>query len=143
MNGAVGIPEVGFRTTITGVTRVNAPALSAPAAISTRASSAASPTSRTSPTLAPLVISPPAFHVGEVRIVYSDVVLNASGGKPPYAWSVNSGALPGGLTLSTAGTLSGTPTAAGGFSFSVQVSDAAGGAVGAAGSINVANYLSG
>ena len=106
-------------------------------------SSAASPSSRTSPSLAPLVIAPPAFHVGEVSIVYSDVVLGATGGKPPYSWSVSSGALPGGLTLSTGGTLSGTPTTAGGFSFNVQVSDAASGAAGSAGSINIASYLSG
>ncbi|HEY3196010.1 MAG TPA: putative Ig domain-containing protein [Candidatus Dormibacteraeota bacterium] len=106
-------------------------------------SSAASPTARTSPTLAPLVMTPPAFHVGEVRIVYSDVVLTASGGKAPYSWAVSSGALPGGLTLSTGGTVSGTPTAAGGFSFGVQVSDSAGGNASTGGSINIAQYLSG
>ena len=110
-------------------------------------SSAPSPSSRTSPSsapsLPPLVITPPAFNVGEVRIVYSDVVLSATGGKAPYTWSMSSGALPGGLTLSPGGTVSGTPATAGGFSFGVQVSDSAGATTSAASSINIAQYLAG
>jgi large repetitive protein len=39
-------------------------------------------------------------------------------------WSLKSGSLPTGLQLSTNGLLSGTPTATGDFSFTVQVSDA-------------------
>src|SRR5207237_8182282 len=35
--------------------------------------------------------------------------LSASGGTTPYAWSLASGSLPAGLTLSSAGTISGTP----------------------------------
>jgi hypothetical protein len=49
--------------------------------------------------------------------------LSATGGRPPYSWSVTSGALPSGLTLSSSGTISGTPTSAGTFAFTVQVSD--------------------
>jgi hypothetical protein len=45
-------------------------------------------------------------------------------GTPPYDWSVTHGALPGGLTLdTTSGAISGTPKAAGNFSFTVQVTD--------------------
>ena len=51
--------------------------------------------------------------------------LAATGGTTPYKWSVASGALPTGLTLSTAGKISGKPTAPGSFTFSVQVKDAA------------------
>ncbi len=47
--------------------------------------------------------------------------LTATGGIGTYAWSVTSGALPAGLSLSTAGLISGTPTAAGVFSFTAQV----------------------
>ena len=50
--------------------------------------------------------------------------LNASGGTPGYSWSVDSGSLPAGLTLSPAGVLSGTPSATGTFKFSVLVRDA-------------------
>ena len=48
----------------------------------------------------------------------------ATGGTTPYTWSVNSGTLPAGLTLSSAGVLSGTPTTIGSFPFSVNVIDA-------------------
>ena len=51
--------------------------------------------------------------------------LAASGGTTPYAWTVSAGALPGGLTLSSAGQISGTPTTAGTFSFTAKVTDAA------------------
>jgi len=49
--------------------------------------------------------------------------LFASGGTTPYNWSLLSGSLPAGLTLSSAGLISGTPTAAGVFNFTVQVTD--------------------
>jgi hypothetical protein len=53
--------------------------------------------------------------------------LAASGGRAPYSFSVSRGALPSGVSLSTAGVLSGTPGAAGRFAFTASVSDAAGG----------------
>jgi hypothetical protein len=89
-----------------------------------------------------VVINGFSFHVGEIRIAYSAVTLSATGGKPPYTWSVSSGSLPGGLVMSTAGTVSGTPTAAGVFGFTVHVSDTKGGAASAAASINIAQYIS-
>jgi hypothetical protein len=49
----------------------------------------------------------------------------ANGGKPPYTWSLIAGALPPGLTLSASGTITGTPTAPGTSSFTVQVTDSA------------------
>jgi hypothetical protein len=50
--------------------------------------------------------------------------MTASGGVSPYTFTVTSGALPNGLTLTTAGVLSGTPTALGGFTFTVQAKGA-------------------
>ncbi|TSC27385.1 putative Ig domain-containing protein [Corallococcus sp. Z5C101001] len=41
------------------------------------------------------------------------VTLSATGGRAPFAWSVTSGSLPSGLSLSTAGVLSGTPKSEG------------------------------
>jgi len=52
--------------------------------------------------------------------------LAAVGGFTPYTFSVAAGSsLPAGLTLSASGLLSGTPTTAGTFSFTVQAADAA------------------
>src|SRR5207248_10126642 len=48
--------------------------------------------------------------------------LTAQGGGT-QTWSLQSGSLPAGLQLSPSGLLSGTPTAAGDFTFKVQVSD--------------------
>lgn len=53
--------------------------------------------------------------------------LAAAGGTTPYAWSVVSGTLPAGLSLDpSSGTLSGTTSADGTFSFTAQVADSAG-----------------
>ena len=49
--------------------------------------------------------------------------LGAAGGTPAYTWSVSSGALPGGLTLSTGGVVGGTPAASGSSTFTVRVTD--------------------
>jgi Flp pilus assembly secretin CpaC len=53
-----------------------------------------------------------------------DAVLTATGGKAPYTWTVAAGALPTGLTLApSTGTITGTPNAAGNFTFTMQVTD--------------------
>lgn len=72
---------------------------------------------------APLTIASPVFHSGEVGVAFAPVTLSATGGVAPYTWSIPVGALPGGLTLSSDGVVSGTPTANGYFSFAVQVLD--------------------
>src|SRR6185369_1600042 len=61
---------------------------------------------------------------GTIGQSYS-AALSAAGGAAPYAWSIGSGALPQGLRLTSAGTIDGTPTAAGTASFTVHVTDAA------------------
>ena len=60
---------------------------------------------------------------GTVGQAYS-AQLNATGGTSPYTWSVSSGSLPAGLSLSVAGLISGTPTTAGSSTFAAMVSDA-------------------
>lgn len=51
------------------------------------------------------------------------VQLAASGGEPPYTWSITNGTLPPGLTLSGAGAISGIPTVTGSYPITVQVAD--------------------
>jgi hypothetical protein len=49
--------------------------------------------------------------------------LSAEGGLPPYKWKATAASLPPGLTLSTTGLLSGTPTTPGNYTISVTVTD--------------------
>jgi hypothetical protein len=70
----------------------------------------------------PLVIATSSLSNGFVSIPYADGV-TASGGTPPYTFSVASGAVPAGLTLNGSGQISGTPSATGTSSFKVQVQD--------------------
>jgi hypothetical protein len=49
--------------------------------------------------------------------------LTANGGVGPFTWSVSSGSLPVGLSLSTAGVITGTPTIGGAVNFTIQVTD--------------------
>ena len=52
---------------------------------------------------------------------------SATGGLPPYAWSVASGTLPAGLAVdSAAGELSGVPTVSGNYTVTLRVTDSAG-----------------
>jgi hypothetical protein len=58
-------------------------------------------------------------------VAYSTTV-QAMGGTVPYTWSISAGSLPSGVTLNGAtGEISGTPTANGNFSFTIQVTDSA------------------
>src|SRR6202046_3407464 len=68
----------------------------------------------------------PAPPGGEVGVAYSDQ-LTVTGGTSPFTWSVSAGALPPGVSLNAStGLLSGTPTTAGTYSFTVKVTDSPG-----------------
>ena len=69
----------------------------------------------------PLSPLPPAV----IGVPIPDIIFTATG-TGPFTWTVTAGTLTPGLALSTGGILSGTPTTAGNFSFTVTASDANG-----------------
>ncbi|HXI14272.1 MAG TPA: choice-of-anchor Q domain-containing protein [Thermoanaerobaculia bacterium] len=69
-----------------------------------------------------LAITTTALRSGTTGSAYSET-LTASGGAPPYTWTVASGALPPGLSLASNGSISGTPTTTGIFDFTARVTD--------------------
>ena len=70
-----------------------------------------------------ITVNPASLPSGFITAPYSQT-LSASGGASPYTFAVSSGALPPGVTLSSAGALSGAPTTAGEFNFTVTATDA-------------------
>ena len=71
----------------------------------------------------PLVITTSSLSLGYQNVPYS-TALSATGGVQPYTWSLGAGsALPAGLTLSPTGLITGTPSAVGTSTFTVQVQD--------------------
>ena len=77
-----------------------------------------------------LVVGAPVLTVDPLPVATGGqayrVQLSAQGGAAPYAFSVGTGTLPPGLVLSASGEVSGIPTAAGSYDFSLQVVDANG-----------------
>ncbi len=79
-------------------------------------------TSTTTTVTGSLAITTAALPVGVVGESYT-AVLAASGGTPPYSWSIGGGGLPAGLSLNTStGVIAGTPTTAGTASVTVRAS---------------------
>jgi hypothetical protein len=76
-------------------------------------------------TVPPLTVSTTTLPAGQVGIAYPlTAQLTSTGGTAPVTWSLTGGAsLPAGLSLSTAGAITGTPTAAGTTNFTVQATD--------------------
>jgi hypothetical protein len=66
------------------------------------------------------VFLPTAIPDGLYGSPYTSQTLTVTGGMPPYSFSISSGHLPAGMVLSPGGILSGTPTAAGSYSFTVK-----------------------
>lgn len=79
------------------------------------------------PVVCPIItVNPAALPNGTVGTPYNELV-SASGGTAPYTFSVSSGALPTGLVLNPAtGVISGTPTTAATFNFTITAVDANG-----------------
>jgi hypothetical protein len=70
-----------------------------------------------------LISSAPDLPPATTGVAYTQS-LGATGGTPPYLWSISAGGLPNGLSFDAAtATISGMPMAAGPFSFTMQVMD--------------------
>ena len=90
----------------------------------------------------PLTITTASLSGGKLNVAYT-ATLTASGGTTPYTWSIASGALPTGLSLTSGtGVISGTPTATGTFSFTAMVTAANGQSVTKSLSIIITNVVS-
>src|ERR1035441_9826321 len=107
------------------------PATAGPYSFTVRVTDAASRTANAtfsltvSPASTPLTIGTTSpLPNATVGVPYSPPSLSATGGTPPYSWTVTSGTLPPGLNLSS-GALSGTPTTANVYTFSLGVADSA------------------
>ena len=74
---------------------------------------------------APSVTSSCPLPPATIGLPYTQTV-SAAGGAVPYTWSLAAGTLPGGLSLSMAGMITGTPGATGTSNFTLRVTDALG-----------------
>jgi hypothetical protein len=106
-----------------------APTVSAAKSITVTATRASNPTTNAAVAVTvegrsvmPLAIGTNSIAGASVGSLYS-AVFTASGGQTPYRWSLASGTLPSGLTLSSGGTLTGTPSQSGSFTFVVKAND--------------------
>jgi hypothetical protein len=73
-----------------------------------------------------IIVNPATLPNGTVGTAYNQTV-TASGGTAPYVFAISSGALPTGLLLNSAtGAITGTPSAAGTFTFTITATDASG-----------------
>ncbi len=121
----VSYPSTATTQTVTGLTAgasytftvaaVNAAGTGLPSTVSTTVTPNANPQ---------LTFGPPPG--GQVNVAYS-APLTMTGGTAPITWSVSAGSLPPGVTLNpSTGLLSGTPTSAGTYTFTVRIVDVSG-----------------
>jgi len=73
----------------------------------------------------PVLSSTPASIPAPTRTNAYTTTIAGSGGTGPYTFAVTGGALPAGLSLAAGGTISGTVTGAGAYSFTVTITDTA------------------
>ena len=75
------------------------------------------------PSASPITVTPGSLPTLTAGAAFSQT-LSSSGGLAPYTYALQSGVLPPGLSLTSGGVLSGSPTERGAYSFSVRSTDA-------------------
>lgn len=70
-----------------------------------------------------ITVNPNTLPTGTENSTYSQSI-TATGGTSPYTFSLSAGTLPNGLTISSGGSLSGTPTQGGTFNITIRATDA-------------------
>jgi hypothetical protein len=118
-NTGVGIPDQTWYVVIAS----DAPGAGVTSSVTMTTSSMA--VTANPPATPTISVSPTTLPSAVVGGAYSQTI-TASGGTGPYTFAVTAGSLPVGLSLSSAGVLSGTPTAAGTFNFTVTATDSGG-----------------
>lgn len=82
-------------------------------------------TALSSSALPPRIATPSPLVSGGEGIAYRTLLQAREGAGSPYQWAIVSGSLPSGITLAPWGLLSGSPTEAGTFNFTIRVTDSA------------------
>ncbi|MFN0170597.1 MAG: putative Ig domain-containing protein [Bryobacteraceae bacterium] len=121
-----GVPPGGISLSSAGVLE-GTPSSAGPSTLTIRVTDAAGVTDSVTVSFtissAPLTVTTSAVLPEAIINRPYSASLSAKGGTPPFSWSLASGSLPGGLTLTSPGEIRGTPTALGNFDFTVQLTD--------------------
>jgi Putative Ig domain len=125
----VAVIWAGSPGTISNSGMYSAPVVTANTTATVTATSTADPTKSatasvtvTPPPPPPLIITTTSLSTATAGAAYSNP-LNATGGTAPYTWTLSSGSLPTGITLQSAGSLSGTTSKTGQFTITVETTD--------------------
>jgi hypothetical protein len=84
---------------------------------------AGSDTTRVRVTTSP-IITTTALNAAQEGVPFSQQLI--ASGTQPITWGLDAGSLPGGLVLGATGLITGTPTTAGAYNFTVEATNAAG-----------------
>ncbi len=123
-----GITATGTASpiTITGLTNGTAYTFNVTATNGVGTGSPSASSNSVSPSAPPLTLSPSTLPSSAIGSAYSQSV-TASNGTAPYTYAITAGALPAGLSFNSAsGAITGMPTGAGTFVFTVTATDAHG-----------------
>lgn len=75
-------------------------------------------------TIQPVAVATSSLNGAVVNTSYA-ASLSASGGAPPYQWTISAGSLPAGIQLQATGAIAGATSLQGGYTFTAKVTDSA------------------